>query len=117
VLTGIASTATYFAVSLMLIAPPVMLDPVLASAGAFGISLVVSYLGHHRYTFEREGRHGFYLPRFITVTVLLFVSSTLAMFIFTHVVATEPLYVTIAITLTYPIASYVLNLLWVFKLR
>jgi hypothetical protein len=48
-------------------------------------------------------------------TGVLFLMSTLAMFVFTHVTPVNPLYVTIAITIAYPIASYLLNLLWVFK--
>ena len=115
--TGIAATATYFALTLLLMAPPLRLEPVLASALGCGISILVSYLGHHSYTFERKGRHSFYVTRFIVVTTSLFLLSTLAMYVFTRMIPTDPLYVMFVVTAAYPIASYLLNLLWVFRLR
>jgi putative flippase GtrA len=115
--TGIVATATYFAAALLLMAPPMRLEPVMASALASAISIAVSYAGHHSYTFERNGHHGVYLPRFIAVTVSLFLLSTLGMYVFTRAIPTDPFVVTIAITALYPVASYLLNLMWVFKLR
>jgi putative flippase GtrA len=117
IVSGIAATATYLAVTLILMVPPLRLEPVLASALASGVSILVSYAGHHSYTFERKGRHGFYFPRFFIVTAFLFFLSTLGMYFFTRVIPTDPFYVTVAITAGYPIASYLLNLLWVFKLQ
>ena len=117
IVSGIAATASYLVITVLLMAPPLRLEPVLASALASGISILVSYAGHHSYTFERKGRHGFYFPRFIAVTVLLFLLSTMSMYVFTRVIPTDPVYVAIAVTVAYPIASYLLNLLWVFKLR
>lgn len=115
--TGIAATATYFVATLLLMASPTRFEPVVASAVASAISIAVSYAGHHRYTFERRGHHGFYLPRFIAVTVALFLLSTLGMYVFTVAIPTDPIFVAIVITATYPVASYVLNLMWVFKVR
>ena len=77
---------------------------------ASAISIAVSYAGHHRYTFERRGHHGFYLPRFIAVTVALFLLSTLGMYVFTVAIPTDPIFVAIVITATYPVASYVSTL-------
>lgn len=114
-MVGIAATATYLVATLLLLSPSLRVEPVLASALASGISTLVSYAGHHSYTFERTGDHGFYFPRFIAVTVSLFLLSTMGMYFFTHVIPTDPSYVAIAITVTYPVASYLLNLLWVFK--
>jgi len=115
IVTGIVATATYFATTLLLMAQPFGVEPVIASVLAFATSILVSYAGHHRYTFERSGRHGFYFPRFVAVTTVLFVLSTLGMYVFTRVIHTDPVYVTIAITAAYPIASYLLNLFWVFR--
>ncbi len=114
-LVGVAATATYFAVALLLIGSRASFDPVLASALASGTAILVSYAGHHRYTFARKGRHGFYFPRFVAITGALFVLSTVAMYVFTRMFPMDPRYVAGAITLCYPIASYVLNFLWVFK--
>jgi putative flippase GtrA len=115
ILIGIGATATYFGITVLLISSPIQLEPVLASAIASTVSILVSYIGHHRYTFNRQGRHDFHFPRFIAVTTFLFLSSTMAMYVYSHVVPTEPLYVASAIAVAYPIASYLLNLLWVFK--
>ena len=117
ILSGIAATITYLAVTLLLVSSAVRLEPVIASALASGVSILVSYVGHHSYTFERSGQHGFYFPRFIIVTSVLFLLSTAGMYVFTRVIPTDPLYVVIVITAIYPVASYLLNLLWVFKVR
>lgn len=114
-LVGVAATATYFAVAMLLIGSRAGFDPVLASALASGTATLVSYAGHHRYTFVRKGRHRFYFPRFVAITGALFLLSTMAMYVFTHMIPIDPRYVAGAITVSYPIASYVLNFLWVFK--
>ncbi len=117
VVTGVAATATYLALTVLLMARPLGLEPVVASAVASLVSILVSYAGHHRYTFERRGRHDFYFPRFAAVTAALFALSTAAMYVFTRVVPADPDVVATAIALAYPPASYLLNLLWVFRVR
>ena len=36
-----------------------------ANIVAFAVAILVSYLGNHRWTFGRSGRHDHHLPRFV----------------------------------------------------
>jgi len=51
------------------------------------------------------------------VTALLFALSTSVMFVFTRLLPADPNMVAMGIAVAYPLASYLLNLLWVFKLH
>jgi putative flippase GtrA len=44
-----------------------------ANAFAFGVALIASYVGHHRWTFDRRGGHGEHFPRFVATALLGFV--------------------------------------------
>ena len=76
---GLVATGVYFGITAGLGSRVVGMEPVTASTLGFLVSVLVSYLGHHRFTFRVSGRHGFYLPRFLFVTLSLFFLSTLAM--------------------------------------
>ncbi len=40
-----------------------------ANIVAFAVAVLVSYLGNHRWTFARSGRHDHHLPRFIVLAL------------------------------------------------
>jgi len=66
---GLAATVTHvLAVVAMveLAAVPVLT----ANFGAFLIAVLVTYLGNHRWTFECEGAHARYFPRFVAIAAL-----------------------------------------------
>lgn len=44
-------------------------QPHYANGVAYVLMLSVTYLGNHKWTFEREGNHGFHLLRFIPVAM------------------------------------------------
>jgi putative flippase GtrA len=67
---GITSTLIYFlvAASLNLIAA---INPVVVNTSAVVVSVLVSYAGHHKFTYGLNGRHVSHFRRFVTVSVLL----------------------------------------------
>lgn len=47
-------------------------SPLAANAGGFAASVLLSYLGNLRWTFERSPHHGYYGPRFLVAALLGF---------------------------------------------
>jgi putative flippase GtrA len=111
---GMAATISYFGIAAWLGHPRVGLDPIFAHVLGVGTSLVVSYVGHHRFTFRAEGAHDFYLPRFLLVTGVLFLLSTAAMAFGRYGLGLNHTLVTAGIAVGYPIMSYLFNALWTF---
>ena len=116
-IVGAAATFVYFAITAGLGRPPIEMEPIAANAVGVAASLLVSYFGHHRYTFRALGNHERYLPRFLTVTAGLFLLSTAAMAIARYVWRLDHIVVTAFIAVGYPVLSYILNLLWTFSHR
>jgi putative flippase GtrA len=114
---GLLATATYFLTTVALGNPPVSMEPIAANTIGFILSVVVSYVGHHRFTFRMDGAHGYYFPRFISVTVVLFLLSTAAVAVFRDILGYSHTLVTATIAVSYPVASYALNFLWAFTRR
>jgi len=114
---GVAATLTYFMITVVLGRPAIGLEPVAANTIGVAVSLVVSYLGHHSFTFQLRGDHDIYFPRFMIVTAALFALSTAAMAIGRYTLGLDHTTVTGAIAVGYPVASYLLNLLWTFSFR
>jgi putative flippase GtrA len=112
---GITSTVTYFAVTAIAGNAPFLLDPVLANVLGFCVSILVSYLGHHAFTFKIKGTHGVYAPRFLASTAMLFVLATGMMAALRYWLQLDHTLSTAAVAVTYPIASYALNALWAFN--
>jgi putative flippase GtrA len=114
-IVGLAATFVYFAITAALGRPPIKMNPIVANAFGVATSLSVSYLGHHRYTFNAVGKHERYLPRFLIVTACLFILSTVVMTVARYVWFVDFTVVTACISIGYPLASYVLNMLWTFS--
>jgi putative flippase GtrA len=111
---GLAATVGYFAITAGLGHMRVGFDPIVAHVLGISASLLVSYWGHHRFTFRADGAHAFYLPRFLLVTGFLFLLSTAAMAFGRYGLALDHTLVTAGIAVGYPLASYLLNALWTF---
>lgn len=116
-MVGVLSTLVYFVTASLLGRPPIGVNPVVANTLGVAVSLLVSYVGHHQYTFKVQDGHRRYLPRFLVVTAGLFVLSSAATAIASYVWLFDHVAVTACITVCYPIASYLLNSLWTFSHR
>jgi putative flippase GtrA len=111
---GLIATVSYFAITAGLGHSAIGFDPVVAHVLGTSASLLVSYAGHHRFTFRADGAHAFYLPRFLLVTGILFLLSTAAMAFGRYGLGLDHTLVTAGIAVGYPIMSYLLNALWTF---
>jgi putative flippase GtrA len=113
-LVGILATATYFLLMLLLI-------DVLRSATrwahvtALSAGLLVSYAGHHRFTFERRRNHQRYFARFCIVSAILFLASSLFVWEVTANGAMSPEMAAGIVTVAYPCLSLVLH--WALTFR
>lgn len=113
-IVGVAATIVYFTVATLLGRPPIDMDPVKANAVGVAASLLISYIGHHRFTFRVSGDHGYYLTRFLIMTTLLFILSSGIMALLRYVWKIDHTVATAGIAVGYPIVSYILNLAWTF---
>lgn len=110
-IVGILATACYFCVGMAL---ELLSDltPVQVHLCAFGVSIVLSYLGHSRFTFGVSGRR--YLIRFIVITAILFGSSTLLTRLLSDNEAVPQILIVGIVTVAYTVASFLLHSLWTF---
>lgn len=111
---GVAATVSYFSITALLGHPIAGFDPIVAHTLGVATSLIVSYWGHHRFTFRADGAHSFYLPRFVLVSAVLYLLSTAAMAFGRYGMVLNHTLVTAGIAIGYPIMSYLLNALWTF---
>ena len=115
-IVGIASTTTYFVVTAVAGNPPILLDPSLSNLLGFLTSVGVSYVGHHYFTFNvaGAGAHAHYAPRFLLTTAMLFAMSAIVMAASRYWAGLDHTKATAIVTVSYPLASYVLNTVWTF---
>ena len=114
-IVGIASTLVYFILTTVLGRPPIDMGSITANVLGVIVSLLVSYFGHHRFTFGVLGQHRHYLPRVLFVIATLFLLSCAVMTIGRYVLVLDHTLVTAIIAIFFPIVSFVLNLLWTFS--
>jgi len=110
---GIAATATYLAVFNLVAAPLGPGRPFTGHLAGLCLSILVSYTGHHAYTFRRSGLHGRYFARFVVITAALSVLSSAAAFACDRT-GYSAAAISLLVTMVYPAGSYLLNTLWTF---
>jgi putative flippase GtrA len=115
IVVGLAATVTYAVCAIALNRSLGELGAVKIHLIAFAVSLLVSYLGHHQFTFSLRGRHEFYLPRFVFVTACLLLASTAMTYVCDRVLRFDATAIAVGVSIFYPIASYLANLLWTFR--
>lgn len=110
---GLAATASYLAATLAL--GRLGLAPGVANLAGVALSLLVSYLGHHRVTFRRDGGHARYGPRFVAVAALLAAASTAWTWWTTAALGWSPEAAALGVAIGYPALSYLFNAGWAFR--
>lgn len=113
-IVGVAATATYLAVAIALPALGVA-SPAVAALVASGVSVFVSYFGHHTFTFARKGRHDFYLPRFLLQWIVLSGAASLGTHLLTEIVAMNYRLAAVLVAFAYAALSFVANNVGVFR--
>jgi putative flippase GtrA len=110
---GLSATAIYF-LAFNAVSYGTTASPVIANMVAFGLSLTVSYLGHKHVTFRAVGRHAVYLPRFVAITAVLVLATSLLSVVGTTWLHLPPYMVAALVSVSYPVGSFFLNKFWVF---
>jgi len=85
-----------------------------ANSVAFMVAVVVSYIGHYRWTFGVDGDHRLMFPRFIIIAIAGFALNQVIMYFFVMLYHID-YRIALAVVLTVvPTLSFVVNKLWVF---
>lgn len=111
-MVGILATGSYFLVG-MLLSVSTELEPLPIHLTAFLFSVAVSYLGHAYFTFNLSGKR--YVIRFALITMLLFAASTVLTVVMSEIFKLGELWTVTAVTVTYPLTSFLLHTLWTFR--
>jgi putative flippase GtrA len=65
-------------------------------------------------TFRAVGRHAVYLPRFVAITAVLVLATSLLSVVGTTWLHLPPYMVAALVSVSYPVGSFFLNKFWVF---
>jgi len=107
-IVGLAATAVHAAVAITLVSLT-EISPHIANVIAFAVAFSVSFAGHSRFTFRKEGS----LWRFIVTALTGFLANVLALE--AMLLSSVPAQVAVGLaTLAAPIVVFVLSKLWVF---
>jgi len=87
----------------------------LATLPAFLIALLLSYALNHRWTFQAQGRHDHYFPRFATIAVGGLILNGLIMYSLTERLHLPYPWALLVIVLVIPLFSFILNHYWTFN--
>lgn len=112
-IVGVSATLSYLLITGGLeyfTALPSALINVIGLAG----SLALSYAGHYYFTFEASSGHGRKGPLFLAVTVVI-VLGAMALQHAIQLMAGSPYFSYLAVTIYYPVASFVLHNLVTFR--
>ncbi len=115
-LVGGVATLTYIASQAILIRW-LGLHILVGTSMSLLISVTVSYLGHHRFTFNAVGDHRSFASRFVIVTAVLIIASNALAYLCSELLPVDDFVASLSVTPFYPIASYILNKYWVFAER
>ena len=113
---GVAASVLHIGVALTLIRIGA-LGVYGANAVAFLVALVVSYFGHHRWTFDREGRHAEHFPRFVATAILGFILNQCIILLSIEVFGLAYWAGILIVVATVPGIVYLLCKLWAFAVR
>jgi putative flippase GtrA len=113
-LVGIAATGTYLGVFNLVAVPIGRFTPFTGHLAGLAVSIVVSYCGHHAFTFRRSGDHGHYFARYVVITATLSLSSSILAFVLDRSFHLSAATISLTITALYPGISYLLHTLWTF---
>lgn len=114
VLVGLCATLVYFVVTVIAARKPLSLTPTDANIAGFIVSLTVSYLGHHGFTYQRSGDHVFFLARFVAASLALACLGSVATWWLASVLEIKQPIVAAIVAILYASASYILNSAWSF---
>jgi putative flippase GtrA len=111
-IVGAAATLTYLACSMVLLGAGVA--PVKVNLIAFAVSLTLSYLGQYYFTYRAANAHARLSLRYALATLaLIAICSILHRGLLQ--LAVDPRLASLAVTITYPLLSFILNHGWAYR--
>ena len=113
-IVGVLGTAIHFGVLAALVEFGGV-EPVLASAAGFIVTLIVSYVLNHRWTFASPARHRTAFARYTAVSVLGLGLNSLIMYLAVHVFGLWYILAQALVVMVVPAVNYLLNRSWTFK--
>lgn len=111
-MVGAAASLTYLISSIVLLG--LGMAPVAVNLAAFAISLALSYLGQYYFTYRAAGTHRMLSVRYAASTAILIALCT-ALHWGLLQASFDPRLASLAVTLTYPVLSFLLNHGWVYS--
>lgn len=111
-MVGAAASLTYLISSIVLLG--LGMAPVAVNLAAFAISLALSYLGQYYFTYRAAGTHRMLSVRYAASTAILIALCT-ALHWGLLQVSFDSRLASLAVTLTYPALSFLLNHGWVYS--
>ena len=111
-MVGTAASLTYLISSIVLLG--LGMAPVAVNLAAFAFSLALSYLGQYYFTYRTAGTHRMLSVRYAASTAILIALCT-ALHWGLLQVSFDPRLASLAVTLTYPVLSFLLNHGWVYS--
>lgn len=113
-IVGVLGTAIHFGVLAALVELGGV-EPVLASAAGFIVTLIVSYVLNHRWTFASPARHRTAFARYTAVSLLGLALNSLIMYLSVHVFGLWYIAGQALVVAAVPALNFVLNRSWSFR--
>lgn len=113
---GVLATTVHFTIGLTIVGFG-LLRPFSANIVAFLTAFMVSYVGHHRFTFRSSEAHRDSLPKFFFVAVIGLALNQLIVFVMVDTLGLQYYSALIVVVLVVPIMTYLLGKVWVFNDR
>ncbi len=107
--TAIHITVAYFAESYG------ALSPQLANLAGFIAAFLISYIGHLRYTFQRQGGSDRYFRRFLILSAFNFVASSYVIYALTVKLGVDFLWALTVVAVVVPSISFIAAKFWAFN--
>ena len=114
VVVGVLGTAIHFGILAALV-EWFHMDPVLSSGIGFVVTLIVSYVLNHTWTFRSTARHRSALPRYVAVSVLGLGLNTAVMYLAVRVLGLWYVAGQALVVVVVPATNFVLNRSWSFR--
>ena len=111
---GVIGTIIHFGI-LTLLVERFRGEPVTSSTIGFIITVIVSYLLNHRWTFRSDRGHGSALPRYVIVSVTGMVLNSGIMYLTVHVFGLYYILGQCLVVVVVPITNFALNYRWSFR--
>ncbi len=114
IVVGVIGTAIHFGVLIALV-ERLGVEPVTASTIGFIITLVVSYMLNHRWTFRTDRGHLSAMPRYILVSVSGLLLNSGIMFVTVHILGLWYILGQSLVVVVVPLTNFLFNYHWSFR--